>query len=73
MDYRIERRTATAAKRFQRVRGWLNRIGFWGSILLPIAYPPILYGTSGATRGFTFAGVLVAHVTCLVLGHEYPR
>lgn len=41
---------------------------FWAAVLIPLAYLPALYVTSGA--GFLLA-LLTLHVACVVIGHEH--
>lgn len=73
MDYRIDRSSPTSTTGLRRVRTRLEQTGFWGSVLLPLAYLPVLYGTSGETRVLSLTGILTIHVICLVLGHDYSR
>lgn len=73
MDYRIDRSSPTSMTGLRRVRTRLEQTGFWGSVLLPLAYLPVLYGTSGESRAVAIAGILAIHVICLVLGHDYSR
>jgi len=49
----------------------LQRLGFWGSILLPVAYLPILYGMGGSERILAVLGLLAINVACLIAGHQY--
>ena len=49
----------------------LRRLGFWGSILLPVAYLPILYGMGGSERILAVLGLLAINVACLIAGHQY--
>ncbi|WP_458207213.1 hypothetical protein [Haladaptatus sp. NG-SE-30] len=47
-------------------------VGFWMSVSLPLFYIPLLY--QGMELGVTvFVGVLAVHVVSLVLGHGYGR
>lgn len=48
-----------------------QRCGFWGSVLLPISYLPVLYAMSGMTRMLTLTGLVVLNVLCLVAGRHY--
>lgn len=73
MDHRIDFSSPTSTTGFRRVRAALKRTGFWGSVLLPLAYLPALYGTSGESRAVAIASILAVHVICLVLGHDYSR
>lgn len=49
----------------------LRRLGFWGSILLPMAYLPVLYAMSGNERTLAVLGLLAVNVACLIAGHQY--
>jgi hypothetical protein len=49
----------------------LRRLGFWGSILLPAAYLPVLYGMGGSERTLAVLGLLAVNVACLIAGHQY--
>jgi hypothetical protein len=49
----------------------LRRLGFWGSILLPAAYLPVLYTMSGSERTLAVLGLLAVNVACLIAGHQY--
>ncbi len=48
-----------------------RRIGFWGSIVLPVSYLPVLYAMSGNRQLLTLAGLVVLNVICLVAGRHY--
>ena len=49
----------------------LRRLGFWGSILLPAAYLPVLYGMSGSERTQALLVLLAVNIVCLIAGHQY--
>lgn len=51
----------------------LQQLGFWGSVLLPVAYLPIIFALSGMELVLALSTVLLLNVCCLVLGHEYSR
>jgi hypothetical protein len=51
----------------------LQRIGFWGSVVLPLAYGPLLYGGVTGSQRWVLAGVFVANVACLLVGHGHAR
>lgn len=50
----------------------LRRLGFWGTVLLPLTYLPVLYWSSGDVL-VTLAGLLCLNLLCLVLGHEHAQ
>jgi hypothetical protein len=52
-------------------RGVFERLGFWGSVVLPAAYLPVLYGTDGEQRILTVVALVVLNVACLLAGRSY--
>ena len=51
----------------------VRRLAFWGSILLPLVYVPLVAGVGG-NRPVLVAGLLALNVVCLLTGHGYsPR
>lgn len=50
-----------------------QQLGFWGSVLIPITYIPVLYGTSASEQLPILLGLLALNVCCLVAGHGYSR
>lgn len=51
----------------------VRRLAFWGSVLLPVAYVPLLSGVAG-DRTLLVAGLLALNAVCLLAGHGYsPR
>ena len=50
-----------------------QQLGFWGSIIIPMTYIPVLYGTSGSEQLPVLLGLLALNVCCLVAGHGYSR
>jgi len=51
----------------------VQRLAFWGSVLLPLGYVPLLAGVGG-NRPMLVAGLLALNVVCLLTGHGYsPR
>lgn len=55
------------------VVGGVQRLGFWGSVLLPFTYLPLLYGMTGSDLLFALAGLLGLNLLCLVVGHGYAQ
>lgn len=53
-----------------RVASRLRAVAFWSSVLLPIAYVPLLYGGVGG-QVTAFLGLIALNVACLIVGHEY--
>lgn len=54
------------------VRG-VKRLGFWGTILLPLTYLPVLYGAVGDSVLPTLAGLLGLNLLCLVVSRNYAQ
>lgn len=48
----------------------VRRLAFWGSVLLPVAYVPLLSGVAGY-RPLLVAGLLALNAVCLLVGHGY--
>lgn len=48
-----------------------RRFGFWGSVILPLAYLPVLYVMSGSARMAVLTVLVSLNVACLVAGHRY--
>jgi hypothetical protein len=78
MDYtRMNQRSTlshTASKTVRNgvVRG-VKRLAFWGSVLLPVAYIPVLSGAIGGDVLLTLVGLVALNLACLVIGHTYAR
>ncbi|MFT4946489.1 MAG: hypothetical protein ACI8TL_000725 [Natronomonas sp.] len=51
--------------------GAVERVGFWGSVLLPATYFPVLYSLDGPTKLLTLTALVVLNVVCLLLGRRY--
>lgn len=55
-----------------RVLGRLvEPVAFWASVLLPLAYLPLLYGGLGEREFALFLALVALNVVCLVLGQEH--
>lgn len=54
------------------VVGALRRLGFWGTVLLPLTYLPVLVWSPGDVL-VTLAGLLCLNLLCLVLGHGHAQ
>lgn len=46
---------------------------FWAAVLLPIAYPALLYGGLDGRELLLLAAVLALHAATLALGRGYER
>jgi len=53
--------------------GGLRRLGFWGSVLLPVTYLHTLYATNGADQLFTLGLLVGLNLLCLVFGRDYAQ
>jgi hypothetical protein len=62
----------TGLERAARVGGELRRLAFWGSVLLPLAYLPVLAGVGGR-RPLLLVGLLAVNACCLVAGHGHGQ
>jgi len=51
----------------------LRRLGFWGTVLLPLTYLPVLVWSPGGDALVTLAGLLCLNLLCLVVGHDYDQ
>lgn len=51
----------------------LRFVAFWAAVGLPFLYLPLLYGGLSGDRLFVFAGLIVANVVALRLGHDHRR
>lgn len=49
----------------------LRRIGFWGSVLLPVSYLPVMYVLSGTEMLGSLAALVTLNVFCLLCGRHY--
>lgn len=49
----------------------LQRIGFWGTVLLPMGYLPVLYALSGSEMFTVLAVLFAANLACLHCGRQY--
>lgn len=56
------------------VRDPVRRLAFWGAILIPFSYLPLLsLGVEGTRGALLLAGLFVANVAALVVGHGHNR
>ncbi|WP_251342751.1 hypothetical protein [Haloplanus halophilus] len=51
----------------------LRFVAFWAAVALPFLYLPLLVGGLEGQQATVFAGLLLANVAALVLGHEHGR
>lgn len=47
----------------------IQRLAFWASVVLPVAYLPVL--AVGYQQLLVLAGLVALNVVCLVFGHDY--
>lgn len=52
-------------------RSTVARIGFWGSVLLPTTYLPLLYGLDGQTKLPAIAALVMLNIACLLVGRRH--
>lgn len=49
-----------------------RRVGFWGAVVLPIFYVPLLAGgITSRLQWIAFVGLLTLHLLALLVGHGY--
>jgi hypothetical protein len=48
-----------------------ERVGFWGTVVLPATYFPVLYGLSDETKLLTLTVLVALNIVCLLLGQRY--
>jgi len=53
------------------VRRAVEPLAFWASVLLPLAYVPLLYGGFADGQLELFLALVGVHVASLVVGHQY--
>jgi hypothetical protein len=51
----------------------VKRVGFWGTIVLPLTYLPVLSGAVGDDMLLTLTGLLCLNLLCLVVSRNYAR
>jgi len=71
MSQRIGSRSLTVRKPSALMVDALQRVGFWGSVLLPMVYLPLLYTRSGSDLLLALAIVVGLNLCCLVAGRHY--
>lgn len=54
------------------VESTVQVVAFWGAVVLPLGYPPLLYGGVDSRAGLLVA-LVALNVACLVLGRGYGR
>ena len=64
----------TVRRAVESIRAPAETLAFWAAVLLPFCYIPLLYSGFGGTDGLVaFAGLLVANVVALLIGHDHNR
>lgn len=62
------------AQHSEVLRRPVEALAFWAAIALPFAYLPLLYSGFESTSGvLLFAGLVVANVLALYVGHGHKR
>jgi hypothetical protein len=68
-------RSVTPARKpsfVQRLRTYLSPLLFWGAIVLPLLYLPLLAtGIDTITHLGTLLALLLLHFFCILAGHSY--
>lgn len=68
----MSQRTGPASTVLSRAAlGTAERIGFWGTVLLPTTYLPVLYGLDDQTKLPTLAVLVTLNVLCLLAGRRH--
>lgn len=71
MNERIGSASITAGASKDAALAAVRRIGFWGSVLLPAGYLPVLYALSGGEMFGALAVLFAVNVACLLCGRTY--
>ena len=50
-----------------------QQLGFWGSVLLPVTYIPVLVVTSASYQLPLLLGLILLNVCCLVAGRNHRQ
>jgi hypothetical protein len=66
----IDRR-ALAGRAARALATPVRAVGFWGAVLLPAAYLPLLAGGLSGDRAGLFALLVGCHALALVVGHRH--
>jgi hypothetical protein len=65
----MTRRTVSVPHSPVRLPDAVEAASFWASVLLPLAYVPLLY--AGPDHLWTVLGLVALHAVALVLGHGH--
>lgn len=66
-------RLASGARLAGLMTGTVKAAAFWAAVVIPMAYPVLLYGGLDGTTGVAFVCLLFANVVALALGHDHNR
>lgn len=67
-------RDSRAARLSALLRRPVEALAFWAAIVLPFVYLPLLVGGFETTTDLLlFAGLIVANVVALLVGHDHNR
>lgn len=66
-------RLASGARLAGLMTGTVKAAAFWAAVVIPTAYPVLLYGGLDGTTGPAFVGLLFANALALALGHDHNR
>lgn len=67
-------RDSRAAELSELLRRPVEALAFWAAVVLPFVYLPLLVGGFETTTGLLlFAGLLLANVVALLVGHDHKR
>jgi hypothetical protein len=51
--------------------GGLKRLAFWGAVLLPLTYLPLLSSPMDDQALVVLVALVAVNVVCLLVGHDY--
>ncbi len=73
MSSRTVPRPAPLAPARRVVADVCRPVAFWAAVVLPVAYGPLLFGGVNELQLQLLGALVVVHLGCLVLGHDYAR
>ena len=71
MNERIGPIPVSSSNPLTAVLAAVRRVGFWGSVMLPLAYLPVMVALSGTTMLGALSLLLALNVVCLLCGRHY--
>lgn len=51
----------------------MKAAAFWAAVLIPAAYPVLLYAGLDGANGYLFVSLLFANALALAFGHDYKQ